>query len=133
MPACWPYYVNPYEGAENGYAGPGPEHSHQLKEDTPALYRAMCNPSTGNSGYSVSPADFFVLRSVSAEIPAGLLFFNQVNQASLTLSVNNAWYWFNDKWRMLTPEVGNANGLVQTPGTGVPPTSSVNIALRVQL
>jgi hypothetical protein len=133
MPVCWPWYSSPYEGAENGYAGPGPEHNHDLKAETPALYRAMCDPATGNSGYNVAPADYFVLRSVSAEIPVPFIFPARVSDAALSVSLNNAWYWFNEDWQILTPEVGGASDLIQTPDRGVPPAYSVNVALRVQL
>lgn len=133
MPVCWPWYLNPYEGAENGYAGPSPEQTHALSPDTPALYRALCNPATTNSGYTVSPADYFVLRSLSANIPVGFMFPSQLNQATLSVSLNNALNWYNKEWRILTPEMGNTNSLVSNPGTGVPPSYSINIALRVQL
>jgi len=133
MPVCWPWYVNPYEGAENGYAGPSAENSHALKAETPALYRALCNPATTNGGYTVAPADYFVVRSLSANVPVGFIFPRQLNQATLSVSLNNAFNWYNKEWRILTPEMGNTNSLVSNPGTGVPPTYSINIALRVQL
>jgi hypothetical protein len=133
MDVCIPHYVNPYEGAWTNYAGPTAQNTFAFKPGTTALYRAMCNPSLANSGYNVTPADFFVLRSVAVDLPLGFAFPERISNASLNVSLNNAWYWFNDKWQILTPEVGGASSLVQTPDRGVPPTYSVNVSLRIQM
>jgi hypothetical protein len=133
MDVCIPWYVSPYEGSWTNYAGPTPQNNFAFKPGTPTLFRAMCNPSLANSGYNVAPADFFVLRSVALDVPLGFAFPDRISNATLNLSLNNAWYWFNDKWQILTPEVGGANSLVQTPDRGVPPTYSVNVSLRIQM
>jgi hypothetical protein len=133
MDVCMPYYNSPYEGSWNNYAGPTAANNFTFKPGTPTLFRAMCNPSLANSGYNVAPADFFVLRSIAVDVPLGFAFPDRITNASLNVSLNNSWYWFNDKWQILTPEVGTAGGLIQTPDRGVPPTYSVNIALRVQM
>jgi len=90
-------------------------------------------PSLANSGYNVTPAAFFVLRSVAADIPLGKVLPSRISNSSLNVSLNNGWYWFNDKWQLLTPEVGAANSLIQAPDRGTPPSYSVNISLRVQM
>jgi hypothetical protein len=134
MDVCFTYYTNPYEGSRENYSGPNPaKHNYNLKPGTPALFRAMCSPSLGNSGYNVTPADFFVLRSLALDVPLAFAFPERISNASLNISLNNAWYWFNDKWQILTPEIGGSDALVQTPDRGVPPSYSVNVSLRLQM
>jgi outer membrane receptor protein involved in Fe transport len=133
MSICWPYYVSPYEGSKTNYAGPTPQNNFTLKAETPSLYRAICSPALSNSGYTTTPADFFVLRSVSVQVPLDFAFPDRVSNASLSISLNNAWYKFNDQWRILTPEAGVSSALIQQPGLGAPPTYSWNFSLKAQL
>jgi outer membrane receptor protein involved in Fe transport len=76
-PVCEPYYAN----LENV----------QLKPETPALWVARCTPSLA-TGYS-SKADYFKLRSVSATIPVDFAFPERIQNALLTLSLDNIYTW----------------------------------------
>ena len=131
MPVCWEYYVNPYDGALDGYNNPS-GFSHDLKPETPGVFRAHCNPSTSRRDYSTAPADFFVLRTLSAQIPLDVLLPDRVSSSTLTLSMNNNWWWFNDKWQILTPEVGDPDDLVGRPDRDVPPVWSFSASVRTQ-
>ena len=98
MPMCWPYYEDP--GV-----------TIVLKPDTPALWRARCTPSLVDSDHLTYEADFFRLRSVSAQIPVNFAFPNRVNDAMLTVALNNSWTWIKDM-PILDPEMrGNQGGL----------------------
>lgn len=132
MPTCWDHYVNPYEGSSNDYAGPSAANSLALKAGTPARWVAACTPALSNGGYTIAPADFFVLRNVSAQIPVDFAMPAQVSNATLTLGLNNFWRWHNSEWLLLTPDMGNADALVQSAGTRTAPVWSLNASLRVQ-
>ena len=75
---CFPWYVNPQSSIE-------------MKPDTPALWRARCNPREGE-GY-VWKGDFFKLRTVSATIPVSAIFPERVSNAIFTLSLRNSYLW----------------------------------------
>jgi hypothetical protein len=137
MPTCWPWYVNPYEGSSNDYAGPirppaAGAHTLDLKPETPARWRAACTPSLSNGGYTIAPADYFVLRSVSAQIPVDFAFPDRVSNATLTLSLNNAWRWRNKDWVIMDPDMATAEGLVTGTNTRTAPVWGANASLRVQ-
>lgn len=76
-PLCFDYYAN--------------EDNVQLKPDTPGLWVARCTPSLA-TGYS-QKADYFKLRSISATIPMDFAFPDRVQNATLTLSMNNVYTW----------------------------------------
>ena len=132
MPTCWPYYANPYDGISNGYAGPSATQTLALKDDTPARWRAACTVTMSNGGYTIAPADYFVLRSVSAQIPLDFAMPDRVNSSMLTLSLNNAWRWRNADWVIMDPDMATAEGLVNGTNTRTAPVWNINAALRVQ-
>jgi hypothetical protein len=76
-PVCEPHYAN----TENV----------QLKPETPALWVARCTPSLA-TGYSAK-ADYFKLRSVSATIPVDFAFPDRIQNATLTLALDNLYTW----------------------------------------
>ena len=136
MPACWPYYVNPYDGTRQtpAYAPPTPANTLVLKPDTPARFMAMCSVVLGHEGYSTIKADYFKLRNVSASIPVDFAFPDRVSNAVLTVSAINAWRWLNDEWLVGDPEMGlDVNGLTAGRASSQPPpTYSLNASLRLQ-
>ena len=81
-PVCEPYYAN--------------EENVQLRAETPALWVARCTPAIasagGGGGYS-SKADYFKLRSISATFPIDFAFPQRVQDATLTITMNNVWTW----------------------------------------
>jgi hypothetical protein len=95
MPACWPYYVNPYDGTRQNpaFAPPTPAHTLALKPNTPARFVAMCSVAIGHEGYSTIKADYFKLRSISATFPVDFAFPQRVQDATLTITMNNVWTW----------------------------------------
>ena len=142
MPACWEWYVNPYNGvADRGYGTYGTvtelvpgTHDLSLRPETPALWRINCTPTTVHEEYSVINGDYFKLRNVSAQIPVGFAFPERVSDATLTLSLNNAWRWLNSDWIVGDPEQGvPVDGIVSgRPASRPPPTYQFHAALRVQ-
>jgi outer membrane receptor protein involved in Fe transport len=141
MPACWPYYTNPYDGRAYGYKSPtqvtqetGKVFNFNLKPDTPARFTAMCTASLSNSGYSTIKGDYFKLRSVSAQIPLDFAFPDRVSNTALTLSLNNYYRWLNDEWIVGDPEMGiPVDGLVSgSASSSPPPTYQFSASLRLQ-
>ena len=141
MPQCWDYYVSPYDGATENYAPPDPaRHTLELKAETPAFKVAQCTPATTHNMLSTRKADFFRLRDVNAQIPVNFAFPNRVNDAILTLSLNNYWSWYNGEWEVMDPDMsrgtqgrGLDDTVVDGPTINFPPTSwSMSASLRVQ-
>ncbi len=142
MPECWDYYSNPFDGRQ--YAGfPSPAQvtaktgqvfNLNLKPDTPARYVAMCTPALSNAGYSTIKGDYFKLRTVSAQVPLDFAFPDRISSSSLTLSVNNAWRWLNDDWKVGDPEMSTPVDGILSGGAGStpPPTYSFSASLRLQ-
>lgn len=121
-PICYPYYDSP-EGVG----------SLALRDDTPAIWRARCTPSTGNSDMYTVPADYFRLRSLTAELPMGFAFPDGVTNAMLTVGLYNSWTWYNKDFLQWDPEmVGDPDGLVDSPGMRLPIPISLRASLRVQ-
>ena len=131
---CWDWYVNPYDGPANNFVTPGPEWTHELKPETPALFRAACSRSHTTTGFSVRKADYFRLRNVSAQIPIDFAFPDRISNAILTLQLTNAWTRYHKDWKVFDPEMGLADNIAPWLGTGVltPPTYGFNASLRVQ-
>ncbi len=75
---CYPWYVDW-------------RNSIDLRDDTPALYRARCNPREGE-GY-VWKGDFFKLRTVSATIPVDAVMPERVSNATFTIALRNSYLW----------------------------------------
>jgi outer membrane receptor protein involved in Fe transport len=141
MPACWPYYTNPFDGRAHGYKSPtqvtqetGQVFNFNLKPDTPARFVAMCTASFSHAGYSTIQGDYFKLRSVSAQVPLDFAFPDRISSSSLTLSLNNAWRWLNDQWLVGDPEMSTEVDGIRAGGAGSspPPTYSFSASLRVQ-
>jgi outer membrane receptor protein involved in Fe transport len=122
VPSCWPYYANP--GTDNALVS---------ADQIPAIWRARCTPRLVNSDYFIYEADFFRLRSVSASIPVDFLFPSRVDNAMLTLSLNNSYTW--KSMPILDPELGQ-NGAPEAlsveAGPTLPPPIQFLASLRIQ-
>ncbi|TVR55176.1 MAG: hypothetical protein EA421_07160 [Gemmatimonadales bacterium] len=118
-PLCYPYYQNP-------------ETSVALKDDVPAIWRARCTPAIAR-GYAWD-ATFFKLRNVSANFPVDFAFPDQVNNASLTLALDNSYLWRKEMPFMDPETLGNA-GINTDASTGrserIPAPIQLRISLRV--
>jgi outer membrane receptor protein involved in Fe transport len=118
-PICFPYYETPATAIT-------------LKADTPAIWRERCTPSGGDDYWF--DADYFKLRSVSAAIPVDFAFPQSVSNATLTLSLNNAFSWYREiPWfdpETLGNNAANDDGIggfsERTPGP-----ATFRLALRV--
>ncbi len=117
-PLCFPYYVDP-------------DHSIELKDNVPALWRERCTPGAARDYWF--DASYFKLRSVSATVPVDFAFPDRVGNATVTFSLDNAWMWTKEiPW--YDPEIlGNASanddGLGQTER--IPAPATFRISLRV--
>lgn len=80
-PLCYPYYVNPLESTE-------------LKDGISAIWRERCTPDGADDYWFAG--DNFKLRTVSATAPVNFAFPDNVTNATLTLSLNNAWKWYRE-------------------------------------
>jgi hypothetical protein len=121
--SCWDYYAPATLGAKN---------TLKPLSEIPALYRARCTPALSNAGYFTYQADFFRLRSVSAQIPVEFLLPARFKSAMLSLSYNNSLTW--KKMPILDPEIGGNNGaedLGHDISPRVPPPISFVASMRV--
>ena len=80
FPACFPYYEN--------------NEDVTLKPQTNALWQARCTPGlqSGGGGWSMK-ADYFKMRSLTATLPMDFAFPDRIQNATLTLALNNFWTW----------------------------------------
>jgi hypothetical protein len=136
MGPCWPYYVSPYDGLKTTpiYGPVTSQYTLALKPDTPAWWVAQCTPSLSREGFNTRKADYFKVRSVSAQVPLDAVMPDRVSNSSLTVSVNNAWRWLNKEWLYGDPEWGqDVDGLTAgRPTLLPPPTYSFSASLKVQ-
>ena len=116
-PLCFPYYQS--------------EVGVNLRDDTPALWRARCTPQWGR-GY-VFKADYFKLRSVSAQIPVDFAFPDRVSGASLTLALNNSYLWMREMPFMDPEMLGNQGVNTETSGftERIPAPITFRASLRI--
>jgi TonB-dependent starch-binding outer membrane protein SusC len=118
-PLCFPYYVDPGTSLE-------------LKADTPDLWQERCSPR-GSSDYWFD-GDYFKLRSVTAVVPVGFVFPSAVEEATLTVTLGNAWTWHRDvPWwdlEVLSNEGANDDGLGSSER--VPASTTLTFGVRVR-
>ena len=139
-PICWPYYQNPYSGKQWNWRSPedvaaetGRPFSTAIKPDTPALWRARCNPATASpQGTFAVPADNFRIRSISAHVPVDFAFRDRVSSAVLTLSVTEPFRWYHKEWLVMDTEMGVPGRNFRGPSQFLPPTWGGTASLRVQ-
>jgi TonB-dependent starch-binding outer membrane protein SusC len=115
-PQCFDWYVDRTK-------------STTLKPETPAIWRARCTPTAGR-GYMYK-ADYFKLRSLAATIPMAFAFPESVQNATLSLSLNNSYLWTKDiPW--MDPEGGNNDGAAAV-APGLTERTPAPITFRVGL
>ena len=104
-----------------------------LLDSTPALWRARCTPTHIRRIGLVWDADFFRLRSLSAQVPVDFAFPERISSALLTLALNNTYTW--KRMPYLDPEMrGNQGGrdLAQAIAARNPTPISFRASLRIQ-
>ncbi len=118
-PLCFPYYTDPANDIT-------------LVNELPAIWAERCDPSYGDDYWF--DGDYFKLRTVSATVPVAFAFPDQVSNATLTLSLNNAYDWFREvPWYDVemtgdggVESEGFANAAERTPAP-----ATLRISLRV--
>ena len=126
MPLCWPYYEDP-NAAVNA--------TKLALDRTPAVWRQRCTAGKADDDWLILSADFFRLRSVSMTLPVTFAFPDNVDDAALTLSLNQSWTWFNEEWIYFDPEMQGNNGTadqVVAPGYRLPIPIEFRAALQVR-
>jgi TonB-dependent starch-binding outer membrane protein SusC len=129
-PLCYPYYVH-----DQGIVSAGPPlvTNIDLKPETPAIWRARCTPTLYDGALYNWDADYFKLRSVSANIPIGFAFPDRISTAMLTLALTNSLLWMKEiPWgdpELLGNEGANSAGLGQTER--VPSPINFRASLRI--
>lgn len=92
-----------------------------------------CIPANHDGDIHTYKADFFKLRDVTLTVPMGSL-VPQAENATLRLSVQNYFRWFDADLRMFDPEMGNRNSISDQSRSfseHVPPPATVTASLRV--
>jgi hypothetical protein len=77
FPACFAYYAN--------------DEDVSLKPETNALWQARCTPGLA-TGWSMK-ADYFKMRTLTATVPVDFAFPDRIQNAMLTVSLNNFYTW----------------------------------------
>jgi TonB-linked SusC/RagA family outer membrane protein len=118
-PLCFPYYQNP-------------ENSITLKSDTPAIWRERCTPANGDDYWF--DADYFKLRTFTATVPVDFAFPETISNATLTLTLANAFDWHREiPW--WDTEMGSDSGArteaVASQTERTPAPATLRLALRV--
>ena len=78
--------------------------------------------------------DFFKLRDVTLTVPVAGLFRGQVSNATLRLSVQNYFHWYNSDLKLFDPEMGGRNSISDQSrviNEDVPPPATVTLSLRL--
>lgn len=118
-PLCFPYYQDPAAGIT-------------LRADAPAIWRERCTPANGDDYWW--DADYFKLRSIAASIPVDFAFPDRVSNATLTLSLNNAYSWYRElPWYdfEVLSNAGVADDGPGNPSERTPGPATFRMALRV--
>ncbi len=118
-PACLPYYVDPAT-------------SLSLRADTPDLWQERCDQSGGLDYWF--DADYFKLRSVTASLPIDFAFPRQVDNATLTVTLANAFTWYREVpwWDLEIPGNGGANDDGLGSSERVPAPTTIVFGMRVR-
>jgi hypothetical protein len=124
-PLCEPWYANPVD--------PGnPAASTDLRPETPDLWRERCTPAAGSDYWF--DADYFKLRNLSATMPVGFAFPDRINEALFTVSLANAFTWYEDVpwWDVEIPGNEGANDDGVGTSERVPVPTTITFSLRVR-
>ncbi len=80
-PICYPYYQDPLNDIK-------------LKDGIPAIWKNRCTPGAHNDYWF--KGDYFKLRAVTATVPVNFAFPDRVSNATLTVTLANAWSWYKE-------------------------------------
>lgn len=118
-PLCLPWYLDP--GA-----------SLDLRPETPDLWRERCTPQ-GAADYWFD-GGYFKLRSVTALVPVRFLFPGAVQEATLSITLANAWSWHREVpwWDLEILANGGANDDGLGSSERVPASATLTFGLRVR-
>jgi outer membrane receptor protein involved in Fe transport len=124
-PLCRPYYANPVNPSDPGA-------SLELRPDTPDLWRERCTP-TAAADYWFD-GDYFKLRSVAASVPLGFALPDRLRDATLTITLANAFTWYREVpwWDIEVPGDDGANGDGVASSDRVPAPTTVSFSLRLR-
>ncbi|MDZ7780575.1 MAG: TonB-dependent receptor [Gemmatimonadota bacterium] len=124
-PLCEPWYANPVD-PEDPFA------PLELRADTPDLWRERCTPQAANDYWF--DADYFKLRSASATVPVGFAFPDRVTEALFTVSLANAFTWYEDVpwWDVEIPGNEGANDDGVGTSERVPAPTRLTFSLRMR-
>jgi hypothetical protein len=103
-----------------------------LRADTPDLWRERCTPTAAGDYWF--DGDYFKLRSVAAALPLGFAFPDGIEEATLTVTLANAFTWYREvPWwdlEILSDEGANGDGL--SSSDRVPSPTTLSFAMRVR-
>jgi TonB-linked SusC/RagA family outer membrane protein len=101
--------------------------------DLTAWERHACISANHDFDIHYYKADFFKLRDLTLSVPLGTL-MSRVENATLRLSVQNYWRWYNDDLRVLDPELTDRNSISdqgRAMSEHVPPPATLTASLRI--
>lgn len=132
-------FVNPVPVARNAasplclpwYESPGDVSDRTLKAGTPDLWRERCTPQAASDYWF--DGDYFKLRSVAVSVPVGFAFPDAIDQATLTVTLANAWTWHKEVpwWDLEVLGNDGANGDGLGSSDRVPAPTTIQFALRM--
>lgn len=103
------------------------------ENDLTAWERHACIARNHNFDIHWYKADFFKVRDVTLSVPLGSL-FRTVQDATLRVSLQNYWRWYNDDLKILDPELTSRDSISdqsRTMSEHVPPPATITASLRL--
>jgi hypothetical protein len=97
-----------------------------------STWRERCTPTTAADYWF--DGDYFKLRSVAASLRLGFALPDRLRDATLTVTLANAYTWYRDVpwWDIEIPGDDGANGDGVASSDRVPAPTTVSLALRVR-
>ncbi|MGE5156030.1 MAG: TonB-dependent receptor domain-containing protein, partial [Betaproteobacteria bacterium] len=108
--------------------------TNQAVQYLTAWERLACVPTNYDTYINWYKQDFFKLRDLTLTVPVTGLFRGQVSNATLRVSVQNYFHWYNSDLKMFDPEMNNRNSITDQSrviNEDVPPPATVTLSLRL--
>ena len=102
--------------------------------DLTAWERIACIASNHSTYIHWQKQDFFKLRDLTLTVPVTKLFQGQVQSASLRVSVQNYFHWYNSDLKLFDPEMNGRDSITdqsRVMNEDVPPPATMTMSLRL--
>jgi len=108
--------------------------ANQATQYMTAWEQLACVPTNYDSYINSYKQDFFKLRDLTLTVPVTGLFRGEASNATLRLSVQNYFHWYNSDLKLFDPEMNNRDSIgsqFRVINEDVPPPATVTLSLRL--